>query len=268
MKRKEWVIKISSGKSDDLFEFFAIHNLTSFYSETNPSEKEEIFHVYTEDEELIKELAKKFDVSYKSTLSDDKDWLSVWRKNLKIVRIDEDLYVNPDPERLAEPSKGIVINVNLGMAFGTGEHETTKLAALFLKKTLKRGMKVCDVGCGTGILSAIAMKLGADEVLAVDMDENAIKQAKETARLNGVKYEVKKSDLLAQVHAKFDLYVANIVFNVLMKLLPQLPKGVLFIASGIDKPRSDDFARSCEKYEFQIIEKRCENEWCAFLIKT
>jgi ribosomal protein L11 methyltransferase len=268
MKRKEWVLKVEPEKSNEIFELLAIQGLTSFYSESSPSKEEETFHIYTEDDKVVKEIAEKIGTEYELKFSDDEDWISIWRKNLKITRIDDGLYINPDPERLTSPKDGITVKVNLGMAFGTGEHETTKLAAALLKEHLRSDMRVCDVGCGTGILSAIAKKFGASKVMAVDVDENALKQAKETALLNDVDYEVRKSDLLSNVNEKFDLYVANIVFDVLLKLIPQLPKDILFIVSGVDKPRSNDFIETCKEHSFQIIEKRCENEWCAFLMKT
>ncbi len=268
MKRKEWVLKIDSARSNEIFEFLSFYGLTSFYSESLPNEKEETFHIYTEDESVIDEITKKFGVACEMKISNDEDWISIWRKNLKIIDVEKGLHINPDPERLQDPKAGITVKVTPGMAFGTGEHETTKLAASLLKTYLKDGMRVCDVGCGTGVLSSIAKKLGASKVLAVDMDENALKQARETAVLNDVDYEVKKSDLLLNVNEEFDLYVANIVFDILLKLIPQLPRKVLFIASGVDKPRADEFANFCEKMDFQIIERRCENEWCAFAMKT
>ncbi len=268
MKRKEWIFKVSSKSSSEIFEFLAARGLTTFYSESLPANEEEVFHVYTEDENLVKKLSKKIGFSYELKISNDEDWISIWRKNLKMVKIDEGLYINPDPERLADPKDGLTVKVMPGMAFGTGEHETTKLAASLLKVALKSGMKVCDIGCGTGILSAVAKKMGASKVVAVDVDENALRQAKETARLNDVEYEVRKSDLLSNVKEVFDLYVANIVFDVLLKLIPNLPSGAIFIASGVDRPHEKAFVKFCEERNFKIMERRCENEWCAFLMKT
>ncbi len=266
MRRKEWKFRVSREKESEIEEFLAEKETNAFYFETSPSAVESTLHLY--DENVAKEIEKRFLISGEASSFDDEDWIEVWRKSLKLLELEDNFYINPDPERICTPKNGITVFVKPGMAFGTGEHETTKLAAKLLIETMKEKKfpTVCDVGCGTGVLSALACKLGAQRVLAVDIDENALKQAKETASLNNVNYEVRKSDLLNDVNENFDLYMANIVFDVLKELIEEIPSDATFIASGINVEKSEPFKKLCER--FNIIEERREGKWCAFLIET
>ncbi len=268
MKRKVYTFDVRSSRADEVFEILGAWGVSDFYSETLPDGEIESFHIFCEDEGSIGKLLDFIGVKANTGYVEDRDWISKWAESLEVVDFGNGVYVNPDPSRFKDPDDGITVRIIPGMAFGTGEHETTRLAAQLLVKTFRKGMSVCDVGCGTGILSTIAAKLGASRVLAVDYDDRAIEQTVETARINGVDLEIRKSDLLSNVEERFDLFVANIVFDVLKLLLDDLPKGAFFIASGVDSGRSESFEGLCLKKGMKLEEKRCEEQWCAFLFRT
>ncbi len=268
MKRKKYIFEVRTEKSNEILEKFGIIGFSNFYSEKEPNSVNELFHLFPENDERAKEILSSLGVKAKVEYVEDQDWISKWAETLKIVKVGEGLYVNPNPSKFENPTDGITVKIIPGMAFGTGEHPTTKLAIQLLKKSVTSSTSVCDVGCGTGILSVFAIKFGAKRVLAVDLDENAIKSAKDTRDLNGIDFEIKRSDLLDQVHERFDLVVANIVFDVIIKLIDQLEKNQKVIVSGIDLERASKFEEFCHQKRIKIVEKSCEGEWCAYRLIT
>jgi|UniRef100_A0A7V3RFG7 ribosomal protein L11 methyltransferase len=267
MKRKAYFFEIDKSKSDEILEIFGRYGYTDFYSDSRLNDTTETFHVFYDEEKIVDSILKEIDLNTHIEWIEDDDWIKKWSDSLRIVDLGYDLYVNPNPSKFEDPKDGITVKIIPGMAFGTGEHETTKLAIRFLKKVVKESSTVCDVGCGTGIISTFACKLGAKRVLALDIDQLAVEQAKETAKLNGVDYEVRKADLMSGVDEKFDIIVSNIYFDVILKLIDQLPANVIFIASGIDIGRANDFEKICTGRKMKLIEKAHEGQWCAFLFE-
>ncbi len=171
---------------------------------------------------------------------DDRDWVSETQRQFTPLLIDNSLWVGPHwtrpPENLQAPA--VVIQLDPGMAFGTGSHATTQLCLEALLQRFRRQptpVRVLDMGCGSGLLSIAAAKLGATEVIAVDIDPIAVETALRNARENQV--QLHAQDALAPVHGQFDVVVANILSQPLKLLAPALtayvkPKGSLFL-SGI-----------------------------------
>ena len=266
MKRKKYTFEVSKERSDEILEKFAILGFSNFYSEREPHSTNEVFHIFLENDDRAREILNVLNVKAKKAYIEDQDWISKWSESLKIIKVDEGLYVNPNPTKFTDPTDGITVKIVPEMAFGTGEHPTTKLAIRLLRKTIIPSMSVCDVGCGTGILSIFAVKLGAKHVLAVDIDDNAIESAKNTRKLNNANFEIRKSDLLTQVHEKFDLIVSNIVLDVIIKLTAQFGKNQKAVVSGIDSERALQFENFCHQKGIKIVEKMCEDGWCAYRI--
>lgn len=268
MKRKKYTFEVRTERSNEILEKLGILGFSNFYSEKKTDSVNELFHLFPENDERAKKILSTLGVKAKIEYVEDQDWISKWAETLKIIKVEEGLYVNPNPSKFEDPTDGITVKVIPSMAFGTGEHPTTKLAIQLLKKSVTPSISVCDVGCGTGILSVFAVKFGAKRVLAVDLDENAIESAKNTRALNHVDFEIRKSNLLSQVHERFDLIVANIVFDVIIKLIDQLEKNQKAVVSGIDFERASKFEEFCYQRKIRIAEKSCEGEWCAYQLIT
>ena len=156
---------------------------------------------------------------------DDEDWSTSWKKYYKPFKLTDGLVVKPTWEKYDNKNDEIVIELDPGMAFGTGTHETTKMCAVFLDKYLKSGCSVIDVGCGSGILSIISCKLGAARVTAVDIDEVAVKVTKENCEINGVEDLVTafKGVLTDIKNQKADMVIANIIADVIIDLSSSIP---------------------------------------------
>ncbi len=197
---------------------------------------------------------------------DEEDWANSWKKYYKPVEIGRVVIV-PSWERYEAMDK-IIINIDPGMAFGTGTHETTILCILAMEELLKPGMDVIDVGTGSGILAITAKKLGAHRVLAIDIDDIAVKIARENAILNRVNIEVIKNNLIEGIYEKFHLILANINADEIIKLSKDIKRimreNSYFIASGMIKDKVKDVEKAFEENNLKVIDIREKNSW--FLI--
>jgi len=196
------------------------------------------------------------------------DWLEGWKKNFRPLSLTPAWTVVPSWWPAAKnPERRIIIHP--GLAFGTGSHETTRLAAVLLEKLLLPGYTVLDVGTGSGILAILAHKLGAGQITAVDIDEEALANARENCRLNGCAAAVAcSSQPLAALGGEYDLVVANIIAPVLLELAPELvrklrPGGVL-ILSGILAEQLSRVRRAYEKLGLRAGRPLIDGEWGAF----
>ncbi len=194
-----------------------------------------------------------------------------WAKNqlrepFKLVR-----GVIVDPVGNYEGKEEIVLKIPPGMAFGTGIHPTTKLAASFIVDYFKEGMSFLDVGTGSGILSILAAKLGASRVLGVDLDENAVEVAKGNAELNEVSVEFIMGDLLKYVNGRFDFVVANIVPEVLKRMAGNSRKVLkdngFLVLSGISKEELDNVLELYRSMKFEVVEIRRDEGWMATILR-
>jgi ribosomal protein L11 methyltransferase len=152
------------------------------------------------------------DIAY----TDEEDWAHKWKEFFKPFKIGDRIVVKPIWEIYEATADELIIEIDPGMAFGSGTHETTSMCALALEKVVKLNDHVLDVGCGSAILSIIAAKYGASEVKGIDIDANAIKIAKENVAHNKVEaiVEICEGDLLTQVDQRYDVVVANILAEV------------------------------------------------------
>ena len=199
---------------------------------------------------------------------DEADWANEWKKYYKPFPVGDKLYVKPFWEE-ADAEDRIILEMNPGMAFGTGTHETTFMCLEYLEKIVRQGDKVYDVGCGTGILGIAAIKLGAESVLAVDRDVVAVAASKENGELNGVveHMDIREGDLLKGVEEPCDLIIANIIADVIVAFADDAFKHVkecgYFIASGIITDRKKECMDAIREAGFNIQEIKVKGDWCA-----
>ncbi len=204
---------------------------------------------------------------------DDEDWSTAWKKHYKPFHISDSVVIKPSWEEYEKQSGEIVIELDPGMAFGTGTHETTRLCSQLLEKHVRPGDKVIDVGCGTGILSIIAVKLGAAHAEAVDIDEVAVRVSKENCTINDVSdmISVSKGVLSDLAPQKADIMVANIIADVVIgisELVPgYLKQGGILLTSGIIKERKEDVIKAYTALGFQLINVDEMGEWVAIVFK-
>jgi ribosomal protein L11 methyltransferase len=203
----------------------------------------------------------------------EEDWRNNWKKYFNPTPIGEKILIRPSWRDDYDPQGRVVLNIDPGLAFGTGNHETTRLCLETIEKYLKKGDKVLDVGCGSGILAIASLLLGADSAVGVDIDQTAVRTAVENAQINKVadRFTVICGDLTEKVEGKYDLVVANIVADAIMFL----SKGVkefmkpdtVYIMSGIIDTRGDEVAQAIST-DFNIIERYEDNGWVCLVAKA
>ncbi|OBR63109.1 ribosomal protein L11 methyltransferase [Paenibacillus oryzae] len=254
----------------------------------------------TNPEELIRQLKPRVeelrefdidpgDVVYASADVDDEDWATAWKQYFKPIRVSEKLTIKPTWESYDPADGEVIIELDPGMAFGTGTHPTTALCLRTLESVIKGGEEVIDVGTGSGILAIGAVKLGAKKVLALDLDPVAVSSATENVHLNALSndIQVKVSDLLGvlkgnsagnggssedapvAVSLPVDLIVANILAEIILLFLDDvyaaLKPGGTYIASGIYKNKEDDVEQGLIGAGFRIVQKHRDEDWIAFV---
>lgn len=204
------------------------------------------------------------------------DWANEWKKYFHAQKVSDYIVIKPSWEEYHDGSDETVIELDPGMAFGTGSHETTRMCIEFIEEYMEQGAKVIDVGCGSGILSIAAAKLGASSVLALDIDPVAVSVASDNVDKNGVcdKVKVISSDITSDVpvEKEYDIVLANIIADVIIKLNDTvgsfLKKSGMYICSGIIKDRLADVLESLEAHGFRVIEIKEMGEWCAVVCKN
>lgn len=207
-----------------------------------------------------------------SSVKED-DWLNNWRRFFKPMPIGDRLLINPSWYTDTDPKGRAVLNIDPGLAFGTGKHETTRLCLETLERYIKGGEKVLDVGCGSGILGIAAVLLGAQSAFGVDIDTTAVKTANENAALNHVdkRFYAIAGDLVDKVQGKYDIIVANIVADAIIALSASVkafmkPDSV-YIVSGIIDTRADDIKNAIAGH-FDIMEEITMGGWYCFVLKA
>ena len=204
---------------------------------------------------------------------DDEDWAENWKKQYKPFRLGQHMVVKPGWETFDAQPDDKIIEIDPGMAFGTGTHETTSLCLETLDSLVKGGERVLDIGTGSGILAIAALKLGAASAEGVDIDPVAVRTAGENAALNGVadKLTVLVGDLSDKASGKYDIITANIVANAILSLAPAVPglmaEGATFIASGIIDSRKDEVIAGLEKAGLSVVEVKEKRGWECIVCK-
>ncbi|MBQ6153944.1 MAG: 50S ribosomal protein L11 methyltransferase [Ruminococcus sp.] len=200
------------------------------------------------------------------------DWLNNWRKFFKPMKVGEKLIINPSWYEDTPAEGRTILNIDPGLAFGTGKHETTRLCLELLEKYLHTGDEVLDVGCGSGILGIAAVLLGAKSAFGVDIDKMAVKTANENAVLNHTedRFVAVYGDLTQKVKGKYQIVVANIVADAIILLSESVSEFMnddsVYIISGIIDVRVDD-VKNAIKDRFDIIEEKINGGWYAFALK-
>lgn len=211
----------------------------------------------------------------------EQDWANNWRQYFHPMEIGEKLLIKPEWEELQEPTDRIVFNIEPGMSFGTGSHYTTQLCLEALEKHVKKGDKMLDLGCGSGILSIISLLLGAEKAVAVDIDPNAVDTAYQNAARNGVtrdKYKVMAGNVISDTEIqteinkdKYEVVAANIVADVIIALAPKakeyMKQGGVFITSGIIADRLDEVKAALIENGFEIAEINTRKDWASIVCK-
>ena len=202
----------------------------------------------------------------------EKDWSEYWKQFYKPFRMGERLVVKPSWETYEAQPDDLVMELDPGMAFGTGTHETTALCVEMIEQYAAGG-SFLDIGAGSGILSIAAAKLGVAPVTAVDIDPMAVEVARENVRRNGLSdtISVIQGDLTQGLDKVYDMAAANILADVILLLLPSLhlvlkPGGV-FLCSGIIKDREQDVLEGLKEHGYTVLETRQKKDWCAIAAK-
>lgn len=197
------------------------------------------------------------------------DWETAWKAYFKPARIGGHFLIKPTWESVDILAGDMVLELDPGMAFGTGTHPTTTLCLRTMERVVKPGQRVFDLGTGSGILAIAAAKLGA-EVDAVDLDSVAIKVAQENVDLNrvGDRVRVVRGNLGAVLTGQADVIISNIIADVILSLLPDLERllhleGEL-LASGIIANRADEVEKGLKEAGFEIVERLEDSEWILF----
>ncbi len=252
----------------------------SFYIDSEVDAKEMLQNIKYE----LNELRSYMDVGECTILesqTEDKDWINNWKQYFKQFIVD-DILIKPSWEEVKpEDHDKLMIQIDPGTAFGTGMHETTQLCIRQLKKYITSTTKVFDVGCGSGILSIVSIKLGAEYARGIDIDPNAINASDENAKVNQIpasKFNVQAGNLLEDSKLQeemgmetYDIVVANILADVLIPLTPivkkNLKKNGYYITSGIIDKKEKDVVAAVKDSGFEIVEITHQGEWVSVTAK-
>lgn len=210
----------------------------------------------------------------------DQDWTAEWRRHYKPFRIGKTIVVKPSWENYVRKKGDRIIEMDPGMAFGSGTHETTALCMEMLEERMQIGDNVVDLGTGSGILAIAAALLGASRVLALDIDDGAVKVAEDNVRLNHLSHIItcQRGSLLPGtlsdgteipvVSPRCHVLVANIVADVILAALPAMKKAIIpggyLLCSGIIRDRREEVANGLKAAGMQVIDTRHRGEWVAF----
>lgn len=247
----------------------------SFYLDDGDN-VEEILKNLQEGLEDLKNYVDVGPASLSQTETEDKDWINNWKQYFKPFTVDH-ILIKPTWEEIPEEHKDkLLIQIDPGTAFGTGKHETTQLCIRQLEKYVKPGIKVLDLGTGSGILGITALKLGAGYVFGTDLDENAITAVHENLEANGVpgeQFRVVQGNIIddkavqdAAGYGEYDVAVANILADVIIVLQKEVPihikKGGIFITSGIIDRKEQAVRDAFEANgAFEVMEVTRQGEW-------
>lgn len=236
-----------------------------------------VVHVYISPEEnpaeavsFIKERLTAEQIPFEIDLAQCKnaDWENNWKKYFKPMPVGEKLLIQPIWKDKVDAGGRTVINLEPGLAFGSGSHETTRLCLTSIEKYIIKGCKMLDIGCGSGILSIASILLGAGEAVGVDIDPLAVKTARENADRNNIdknKYTLYNGNLTDKVSGKFHVVAANIVADAIILLSSGVKQFMdndsVYIVSGIIDSRENDVAEALDKNGFEIIKRNEDNGW-------
>lgn len=202
----------------------------------------------------------------------EEDWVNTWKQYYKPTKVGEKIVVKPIWEEYEAKDGELVVDLDPGMAFGTGTHETTRMCIQSLEKYVKEDSTVFDVGCGSGILAIAAAKLGAKLAVGVDLDPVAVESSIENVGYNKLKnIEILHGNLVEVIDGKADIVVANILAEIICILTDDVKRvlkdGGVFITSGIIHDRVDMVCEKLEATGFEVMEKNRDGEWNCIVAK-
>jgi ribosomal protein L11 methyltransferase len=239
----------------------------SFLHETVEEIKQEINNLKEYDIDLGKNIVTLIEV-------DEENWSTAWKKYYKPAKITDRITITPSWEDYKPSSDDeLIIELDPGMAFGTGTHPTTVLSIQALEKYIQKNDIVIDVGCGSGVLSIAAALLGANEIYAYDLDVVAVKSTELNVTLNKVDHVVrtKQNDLLNDVTLKANVIVSNILAEIIVKFTKDawnnLEKGGYFITSGIIQAKKQMVLDDMEQLGFEIVEMNELEDWVSIIAR-
>ena len=248
----------------------------------NKDRKNSVIHIYisecdnaAEALEFLKErlTAEKIPFEAGSIGVDDADWNENWKKYFKPIEIGEKLAVVPSWEEYENRENRTILSIDPGAAFGTGTHATTSLCLELLQGFVDNDTEMLDIGCGSGILGLASVLLGCKKAFGVDIDAQSVKTARENAEINRIsdKATFEVGDLTQVVSGKYGVICANIVADVIIRLLPDvdefMTEGGVLIVSGIIDIRKDDVLKAVNDNGFKIADQKYKDNWCAFVLK-
>ena len=207
-----------------------------------------------------------------TTTIKDSDWENSWKDYFDILNIGEKFVIVPTWREYENEENKYVINIDPGMAFGTGGHETTSLCIKNLEKYVKPHDNIIDVGCGSGILSIAASYLTDGEIKAVDLDKLAVDVSRENFALNNLenRIAVEEASLLTKETKRYNVIVANILAHIIELMLDDayklLEDGGYYITSGIIKDKKDELLEKMLERGFKLVEETSDNEWFSFVV--
>jgi ribosomal protein L11 methyltransferase len=223
--------------------------------------------------ELKPSILSAFDVTYSDV--DDEDWAESWKLHFHPVKITGNIVIKPSWQHYEAGETEIIIDLDPGMAFGTGTHPTTALCIQMMEIYLKEDMRFLDIGTGSGILMAVAAKLGAKKPEGIDNDPVAVEVAKTNLLRNNISdsdFLLMEGDLVNSIDRSYDLIVANIIAETICTLVPDLPPlllpGGIFITSGIIVEKETMVVDKLQQYGFEILEIRQLEGWSAIAAKS
>lgn len=205
---------------------------------------------------------------------DEEDWSTAWKKHFHVFKVGNTMVIKPTWENYTAQPGEHVIEIDPGMAFGTGTHATTKMCIECLENIGVRGKSIYDVGTGSGILAIAGALLGAGQINAVDIDRVAVRVARENVAVNNLthKIAVNEGDLLNALPDSCDVLLANIIADIIIKLLPDVPgrlnAGGKAVFSGIIADREQDVLAAIEAAGMRCIGRKTEDVWCALIAEV
>lgn len=242
-----------------------------------------IIHIYINPEEnplesvsFLKERLDASHIEHEITVKDCKveDWQNNWKQYFHPMPIGEKLLIRPVWIDDYDAGDRKVLDIEPGLAFGSGSHPTTRLCLETLERYVKDGDKVLDIGCGSGILSIASLLLGAKTAFGVDIDSLAVKTAKENAKQNGFgedRFTAVKGNLSDNVSGKYNVVVANIVADIIIEFNKNvsyfLEDDGVYITGGIIETREDEVLYSFAQNGFEVVERFENNGWLVFVLK-
>lgn len=243
-------------------------SITAYLPEDNRLDQR-IQNIKTSLEKLPQSGLETGSIAIETKFIEEQDWADTWKDFFHTTRVGKRIVIKPTWEQFAPEKRDIVVEIDPGMAFGTGSHPTTYLCLELLEKHMKPRSSVIDFGTGSGILAIAAAKLGASLVIALDLDETAVRAARANVIQNEMesKIEVHQAENLKFIGGPADLITANIIAETIIASVEEIAHylriGGILIASGITKQKAFDVEQSLRNVGFDILQKRTQGEWTA-----